>query len=262
MTARSVRIQARLLVDGRLEFGLQVDGDQVWLPRARFFPYETVEVGRWLFSSRFSLLDEIGQPASAPRNLRVTAVVCDIVDGPHSIRLSWDAPARSGGTRITAYEVTRLRATELGFTPVHTDSGSDDLVPRPSYTDSDVRQSELYQWSVRALNRAGRGSAATVQAIYRPRYGRDTDPWGDRQRNDCDEYATPLPGASAPSAPRNLQVSLSSDGAALVLIWSPPADDGGDRITSYETGRSARGPRAPVTAHSPSCAVPSAKNSP
>ena len=77
-----VRIQARLLANGKLEFGLQVDGDQVWLPRSRFFPYETVEVGRWLFASPYSLLDEIGGPASAPRNLRVTAVVCDVAQGP------------------------------------------------------------------------------------------------------------------------------------------------------------------------------------
>lgn len=240
-----VRIQARLLSSGNLEFGLRVDGDQVWLPRARFFPYETVEVDRWLFASPFSLLDEIGQPASAPRNLQVTAVVCDIADGPHSVRLSWDAPSRSGGTRITAYEVTRLRASTRGYTPIHADPGSDDLVPRTSYTDSDVRKSELYRWSVRALNRAGTGAAATVELIIKPSYWKDTDPWGDRWRNDCDEYATPLAGASKPGAPRNLRAALTSDGDAIVLTWSPPANDGGDRITSYQTGQSARGASGP-----------------
>ena len=236
----SVRIQARLLADGRLEFGLQVDGDQVWLPRARLFPYDTVEVGRWLFSSRFSLLDEIGQPASAPRNLRVTEVVCDVAGGPHSVRLSWDPPDRSGGSRITAYEVTRLRASATGFTPLHTDPGSDDLVPRTTYTGPDLQMTELYEWSIRALNRAGRGAVAAVQFIFKPSYFRNTDPWGDRQHDDCDEYATPLPGASLPGAPENLRARLNSARDAVILTWSAPSD-GGDPITSYEIGHSALG---------------------
>ena len=236
-----VRIQARLLTNGRLEFGLQVNGDQVWLPRARFFPYDTVEVGSWLFASRFSLLDEIGQPASAPRNLRVTAVVCDRIEGPHSFRLAWDRPASSGGTLITAYEVTRLRASEKGYTPVHADPEVDDIVPGTSHTDLDVREDELYEWSVRALNRAGRGTAATVGLIFKPSYWRDTDPWGDRWRSDCDEFATPLTGASPPDAPRNLRARLNDSGDAVIVTWSPPRDDGGDRITSYQITDSAAG---------------------
>lgn len=241
----SVRIQARLLANGRVEFGLQVDGDQVWLPRARFFQYDTVEVGRWLFASPFSLLDEIGRPASAPRNLRVTAVVCDVVRGPHSVRLSWDPPSRSGGTRITAYEVTRLRAPDLSYDLVIADPDTDDLVPRTSHTDRDVRQSEFYEWSVRALNRAGRGTAAIVQFIYKPRYEQDNDPWGDRRQDDCDEIASPLSGASTPGAPQDLRARLNSGRDGVILSWSPPADDGGDRITSYEVGRSGAGASGP-----------------
>ena len=240
----SVRIQARLLANGSVEFGLQVDGDQVWLPRARFFQYDTVEVGRWLFASPFSLLDEIGRPASAPRNLRVTAVVCDVTGAPHSMRLDWDPPSSSGGTRVTAYEVTRLRAAETGFTPLHSDPGVDDLVPGSSHTDSDVLISELYEWSVQALNRAGRGAAATVQSIFEPSYVRNTDPWGDRAHYGCDETATPLPGASRPEAPRNLRATLNSAEDAVIMRWSAP-HDGGDRITSYEVGDSALGASSP-----------------
>ena len=47
-TSSSVRIAARKLANGNVEFGLQVAGGDRWLPRARFFPYATVEVGRWL----------------------------------------------------------------------------------------------------------------------------------------------------------------------------------------------------------------------
>ena len=53
--ASTVRIQARLVQSGKVEFGLQLDGDRVWLPQARLFPYSTAEVGRWLFSSPYTL---------------------------------------------------------------------------------------------------------------------------------------------------------------------------------------------------------------
>ena len=55
--ASTVRIQARLLDSGKVEFGLQLDGDRTWLPQARLFPYQTAEVGRWLFASPYTLSD-------------------------------------------------------------------------------------------------------------------------------------------------------------------------------------------------------------
>ena len=55
--ASTVRIQARLLESAKVEFGLQFDGERVWLPRARLFPYPTAVVGRWLFSSPYTLSD-------------------------------------------------------------------------------------------------------------------------------------------------------------------------------------------------------------
>ena len=55
--ASTVRIQARLLESGKVEFGLQLDGDRTWLPRARLFPYRTAEVGTWLFASPYTLSD-------------------------------------------------------------------------------------------------------------------------------------------------------------------------------------------------------------
>ena len=55
--ASVVRIQARLLESGKVEFGLQLDGDQTWLPRARLFPYQTAEIGTWLFASPYTLSD-------------------------------------------------------------------------------------------------------------------------------------------------------------------------------------------------------------
>ena len=49
-----VRIEARKLPDGRVEFRLDIDGDK-WLPRARLFPYDTAPTGRWLRSSPYVL---------------------------------------------------------------------------------------------------------------------------------------------------------------------------------------------------------------
>ena len=52
MTAADVegRIVARLVADGRIEFGSQPEGGQCILPRSRFFPVNA-RVDSWLVSS-------------------------------------------------------------------------------------------------------------------------------------------------------------------------------------------------------------------
>ena len=55
--ASSVRIAARKLADGRVEFGLQLADGEQWLPRARLFPYPTVDAGRWLQASPYRMSD-------------------------------------------------------------------------------------------------------------------------------------------------------------------------------------------------------------
>ena len=55
--ASSVRIAARKLDNGNIEFGLQVAGGEIWLPPARFFAYATVDVGRWLRASPYGMSD-------------------------------------------------------------------------------------------------------------------------------------------------------------------------------------------------------------
>lgn len=52
-----VRIRARKLADRKVEFALEVGADRQWLPRARKFPYDTVSVGRWLYSSWYTVGD-------------------------------------------------------------------------------------------------------------------------------------------------------------------------------------------------------------
>lgn len=55
--ASEVRIAARKLANGNIEFGLRLAGGDEWLPRARFFPYATVSVGRWLLASPYGMSD-------------------------------------------------------------------------------------------------------------------------------------------------------------------------------------------------------------
>ena len=69
-----VRIIARRLENGRVEFGLQQRRDDSWgdrlLPRRRFFP-TTAEVGRWLSSSAVTVSPET---VATPPDNRLTAI--------------------------------------------------------------------------------------------------------------------------------------------------------------------------------------------
>ena len=88
-----VRIVARKLDDGRVEFGLQQrQSDNTWgdrqLPRVRFFP-TTATVNRWLASSPFTL--------TAPQaGIRYTAVTC--VEVPAHDGDRWCTPPVVGDT--------------------------------------------------------------------------------------------------------------------------------------------------------------------
>ncbi len=248
----TVRIQARLLANGKLEFGLQLNGEQVWLPRARYFPYDMAAVGRWLLSSVYTAGGAGGvatppavtgpdNPPSAPRTVVVAAVVCDVQGGLHSVRLEWKPPHSDGGSAVTGYSVSRLRATELGFTPEIPDPALDTVVSGTSFVGSDVLQSELYEWSIQAINSAGRSEPATVRFIYRPRYS-PVGRWDLEVRHTyCDELVRPLSGVSGPSAPRELQAWWSDTDGQVRISWEPPIADGGDRITSYHVAYSDAG---------------------
>lgn len=58
-----VKIVAQKLDDGRIEFGLEQDGERI-LPRARFFPADA-RVGRWLKSSAISI-ERVEGPSRPP----------------------------------------------------------------------------------------------------------------------------------------------------------------------------------------------------
>ena len=89
-----VRIIAQKLVDGRIEFGLEQDGEQV-LPRARFFP-ANARVGRWLKSS--------------PIDVSVEPTVDSVTSSARSISGSGDAYKSAGvfsaGNYVCSISVT------------------------------------------------------------------------------------------------------------------------------------------------------------
>ena len=257
-----VRIQARLLADGRIEFGLQLDGEQVWLPRARYFPYDTAMVGAWLFSSPYSPPGEQGTPGDAPRNLRVVAVVCND-RSLHSVRLAWDPPRGADRSTITGYELSRLRVRQPDRRnhpifehwvsawrhnpPEISDAGMPAVVSRTSFIDSDVFNLEVYEWSVRATSGAGRSAPAKVRMSYSTSYSHYRPGAREVYRSSCDGTARPPTDISAPDAllnppvpgaPQDLSVERIgdwSDGVQDIdLSWSPPVDDGGDRVTHYQ----------------------------
>ena len=92
-----VRHEARQLADGRIEFALSFFGS-TWYPDARYFPYRTARVGRWLRSSAYGEV-VASAPASTPASSGGTA--------PESAASRQNPPAAGtcarGGDGVTLY---------------------------------------------------------------------------------------------------------------------------------------------------------------
>ena len=96
LPAGEVRIVARKLADGRIEFGLQPrSADGAWsdrqLPRVRFFP-TTAGIGRWLASSPLTLTPTITDQPSTTQYTAITA------GSNHSCALRTDATITCWGS--------------------------------------------------------------------------------------------------------------------------------------------------------------------
>ena len=96
-----VRITARLLENGKVEFGLQQrEGDgwgEIILPRVNKFPYATTTVDRWLYSSRVAVTATATEPERR-RNGRVAARHARVFALPGLADRRLD-PGRDGGVR-------------------------------------------------------------------------------------------------------------------------------------------------------------------
>jgi len=135
---------------------------------------------------------------TAPQSPAATA-------GNGSVQLSWSAPASTGGSPITGYNVYRSTTPGgEGSTPLKTG------VTGTSFTDTTVTNGTSYYYTVAAVNAVGTGpQSAEVSAT---------------------------PKATAPSAPASLVASAGN--GQVVLSWTVPASDGGSPITGYNVYRS------------------------
>ena len=122
--------------------------------------------------------------------------------GDSSMTVSWTAPTSNGGSAITSYTVTSSTGSFTCSTVT------------TSCTVLGLTNGTPYAFTVKATNRAGSGAASAVAT-------------GPR---------TP---ATFPGAPTG--VSGSSSGASVTVVWTAPADDGGDDVSSYRVTASPGG---------------------
>ncbi len=121
--------------------------------------------------------------------------------GDSEATLTWSAPSSDGGDPIAAYRI--YRGTVAGGETYLTELGN-----VLTYVDQGLTNGQTYYYKVRAVNSVGEGPLSSEASV--------------------------MP-ATTPSAPQNLQVTAGS--SQNVLIWGPPASDGGRAITGYKVYR-------------------------
>ncbi|MCL2525813.1 MAG: fibronectin type III domain-containing protein, partial [Coriobacteriia bacterium] len=119
-----------------------------------------------------------------------------VIAANQALQLSWTAPSSNGGAVITSYQVS----LDGGTTWTNTGSTS------TSYTWTGLTNGQTYQLTVLAVNTHGNSQAAT-----------------------------PIPGTpmTFPTAPQNLQATLSTAQTNMNLTWTNPLDNGGSAITQF-----------------------------
>ncbi len=135
-------------------------------------------------------------PPSAPQNPSA-------VGGNLVVALSWQAPASSGSSPVTGYNI--YRGTTAGSQTFLTSVGN-----VLAYNDTAVAVSTTYYYKLTAVNNVGEGAASGVFS-----------------------GTTALP--NPPSAPQNLAATAGN--AQVALSWQAPASNGGGAITNYKVYR-------------------------
>ena len=133
---------------------------------------------------------------SAPRNLSAVA-------SGTMVDLSWEAPASDGGAAITGYRISYAVGVGGSWDVLVANTGT----TTTTYTHSNRKPGERIRYRVSAINSAGAGPESGVaEAVIQAR----------------------VPGS--PTA----VTATAGDDRSVTIDWSPPANDGGSPVTSYQ----------------------------
>ena len=140
----------------------------------------------------------------APTSLTATA------SGTARINLSWTAPARDGGTRITGYRIEESPDGTSSWTDLVTDTTD----TRTTYSHTGLSGGATRHYRVSAINSNGAGAPSSVDSA--------------------------TTGTSVPGAPTALSARASGT-TQVDLSWTAPASDGGSPVTGYRIEESPNG---------------------
>ncbi|MDE2795964.1 MAG: fibronectin type III domain-containing protein [Gemmatimonadota bacterium] len=131
-----------------------------------------------------------------PTGLRAEA------NGPYEIDLMWAAPAYTGGTPVSGYQVEVSENAGASWTVLVTDTRSETT----AYEHTGIRPGSTRHYRVSAINRAGISDPSSV-AFARTE-------------------------ATVPDMPNDLR-AVAVDHARIGLSWTPPEFDGGAPVDGY-----------------------------
>ena len=133
----------------------------------------------------------------APTGLTATA------SGTTAINLSWSAPASTGGSAITGYNIEVSPNGTSGWTDQVANTNS----TATTYAHTGLASGDTRHYRVSAINANGAGTASNVDSA--------------------------TTGTSVPGAPTGL-TATASGATQIDLSWSAPASTGGSAITGYK----------------------------
>lgn len=136
---------------------------------------------------------EIVGPLSAPTNFRA-------VQGPDTVRLTWDPPLSDGGSEILGYRIFRGNSSANATLLVEV---------APPMLEHDDANDAAHVYAVRAVTARGPGPLT--------------------------KWVLAAPGAPPPVPPTG--VTATPAPASVTLAWQPPADDGGLKLDGYRIYR-------------------------
>ena len=138
-----------------------------------------------------------------PRTTPAAPTISSVTAGNASLTVTWVAPANTGGSAITGYDVRHKLTSAQDIPENWTEAANtgNDL----SHAITGLTNRTSYDVQVRAVNVAGDGA------------------WSDTSAG------TPVAVPSAPAAP-----TVTAGNVTLTVTWAAPANTGGSAITGYD----------------------------